>query len=29
MFRTFSPPPEIPIIDFSQEMVIIARAGDD
>jgi hypothetical protein len=27
MFRTFSHPPEIPIIDFSQEMVIIARAG--
>jgi len=27
MFRTFSQPPEIPIIDFSQEMLIIARAG--
>lgn len=27
MFGTLSHPPEIPIIDFSQEMVIIARAG--
>jgi len=27
MFRTLSPPPEIPTVDFSQEMVIIARAG--
>jgi hypothetical protein len=27
MFRTMSQPPEIPIIDFSQEMLIIARAG--
>ena len=27
MFSTFSPPPEIPIIDFSQEMLIVARAG--
>jgi hypothetical protein len=27
MFRTLSPPPEIPTVDFSQEMVIVARAG--
>jgi hypothetical protein len=27
MFRTFSEPPEIPIIDFSREMLIIVRAG--
>jgi hypothetical protein len=27
MFRTLSQPPEIPIVDFSQEMLIIARAG--
>ena len=27
MFRTLSPPPEIPIVDFSQEMLIIALAG--
>ena len=27
MFRIFSHPPEIPTIDFSQEMLIIARAG--
>ena len=27
IFSIFSQPPEIPIIDFSQEMLIIARAG--
>ena len=27
MFRTLSEPPQIPTVDFSQEMVIIARAG--
>jgi hypothetical protein len=27
IFRIFSEPPELPIIDFSQEMLIIARAG--
>ena len=27
MFRTLSQPPAIPIIDFSQEMLIVARAG--
>jgi hypothetical protein len=27
MFRTLSHPPESPTVDFSQEMVIIARAG--
>ena len=27
MFRLLSPAPETPTIDFSQEMVIIARAG--
>ena len=27
MFRTLSHPPEIPTVDFSQEMVIIVRAG--
>ena len=27
MFSTVSPAPEVPAIDFSQEMVIIARAG--
>ena len=27
MFRTMSDPPGIPAVDFSQEMVIIARAG--
>ena len=27
IFRIFSEPPEIPIVDFSQEMLIIARAG--
>lgn len=27
MFRTLSEPPEMPAVDFSQEMLIIARAG--
>jgi len=27
MFRIFSDPPEMPIVDFSQEMLIVARAG--
>jgi hypothetical protein len=27
MFRTLSHPPEIPVVDFSQEIVIIARGG--
>jgi hypothetical protein len=27
MFRTFSEPPPVPVVDFSQEMVIIALAG--
>jgi hypothetical protein len=27
IFSTVSPPPEIPTVDFAQEMVIIARSG--
>jgi len=27
MFRTQSPAPDLPVVDFAQEMVIIARAG--
>ena len=27
MFRTLSPPPEIPTVDFSQDMLIVAAAG--